>query len=584
MGSYDRVTHAGKLASVPYSTCGLDVYSEVAKVPTQCHNSEPLPEDYQRIVNVGHQLIVVLCTSLLVITTIIVSVILCRLVRSQASNEAREPHASSRASPHKTAVASVPGPVENRIRPSDPPASDNSDACTFGRGKSRIVREIIPESPSNKVRVRAQSASAYAEIDTPLTTYEPQSDERSETARNKITHPEGSTQNTPGVRRGSSNPLHQASPPVTDVDGAWFGFFQAGFYRPFTFLAVVGQFTTTVIRYWPIPRLGNPSLLHSLYGPGCTFSIFAIAGGDAERDLQALHCALMDSCLASARFVSLNPEVGLNNFRAEIKKLYDEYKKVPSTHLFIYLTGHGNKKNRMIISEYKSINENDLFELLSGPTIPVTVLFDICRPDGEPCAIPPKGISLIWTCSLGKNAGAGRMPNCNSPDSYFLTALMISACTPDLQHTSDTLQKNVQMRLDQLVNFWKEVYSMEHLTGRCSACSTKHEPCYKPVQQNIDWGGAENMDGLLELTKILSGSKFAEDVYQRFTGDDIFVRVNNLPDLRRLRLTDLEDGGGKLGLSPAVTATPNLVLDFGPLPEDHTSKHERGANEPVSAG
>ncbi|KDN48687.1 hypothetical protein RSAG8_02674, partial [Rhizoctonia solani AG-8 WAC10335] len=434
MGSDDRVTDTGRLASAPHSTCGLDTYFEAAKCLSRCRISEQSLEDYQRIVHINHQLAVALCVSLmLVIAAIVALAVLCRLAQSQASSKAGEARISARASPHKTTV--VAAPVENRAQPSNPAPTDANGASAPKRGKSNIIREFTPGSSSNTAQAQAQSASAHADTDLPLATHESQPDGINEIIIDNNTHPEGTTQNAPGPKRGSHNPLHQSSPPVSD--GTGLTFFRAGFYRPVTLL---GQFTATFIRHWPIPRLGRRPLLHSLLGHGPTLSIFAVAGDDAERDLKALHHALMRPYSASVRFVSLSRELTLDNIEAEIKKLYDECEGVPDTHLFIYLTGHGNQHNRMIVSKSKSISETYLFELLSGPTIPVTVLFDICRKGRVPSAIPPKGISLIWTSSVGETAGACRVPDSNSPDSCFLIALMISARTASLRYTTEALR------------------------------------------------------------------------------------------------------------------------------------------------
>ncbi|KAL5634692.1 hypothetical protein ACGC1H_002662 [Rhizoctonia solani] len=577
MVPYHHVTRTGKLASSPHSTCGFDVNFEATKSLSRCLISEQLFEDYQRIVRVNRQLSVALCISLmLVIAAIAALTILCRLARSQTSSEARSIYVSSRIAPHKSTV--VAAPWENLGQPSNPAPADTNGASASKRGKSSIIRETTSGSSSNTAREQAQSAFAHVDADLYLATQASQLDGITE-VKDEITRVEGAAPKTLGLRRGSSNPLHQSSPPT--ADGARFGFFQPEFYRPV--VSLVGQFTATFIQYWPISRLGNRPLLHSLYGHGPTFSIFAVAGDDAERDLEALSHALVRPYSTTVRFVNLSRYTTLDNIDAEIKKLYGECENIPDTHLFIYLTGHGNWHNKMVLSESKAISETHLFELLSGPTIPVTILIDICRKGRVPSAIPPKGISLVWTCSLGETAGACRMTNCNSPDSCFLIALMINARTPKLQHTSEGLKQMVQKRLDQLVAYLKEVYAIRHPKGDCAKCSTL-KPCDKPARQNVDWGDAENVDGLLELTKILSSSEIAEEVYQCFMGDAIFLRVNNLPNLRSPCAVGLEYGGYKLGLSPVVAAAPSLAPKFSPLPEDHTGKHERGANEPVHVG
>ncbi|KEP47214.1 putative transmembrane protein [Rhizoctonia solani 123E] len=572
-----HVTHTGQLTSTPHSTCGFDINFEPTKSLSQCLVSERLLEDYQRIVRVNRQLFVVLCISLMLLTAAIAALaILCRIKRSQVSSGTRLAYVSSRIAPHKTTV--VAAPLENLAQPLSPAPMDANIANASKRGKSSIIREITSGSisSSNTAREQAQSAFTHAVADPFSVTQASQFDG----IKDDITRVDGTAQKALGPRRGSSNPLLQSSPPA--VDGAQFSFFQPGFYRPLDLASLFGQFTATFIRYWQIPRLGNHPLLHSLYGQGPTFSIFAVAGDDAERDLQALHRALMRPYSATVRFVSLSQFTTLDNIEAEIKKLYGECQNIPDAHLFIYLTGHGDWHNRMVLSESKAIGETHLFELLSGPTIPVTILIDICRKGRLPSAIPPKGISLVWTCSLGETAGACRITNCDSPNSCFLIALMISARTPKLQHTNEGLKQMVQNRLDQLMAYLKEAYVIRHSKGDCVKCSVI-KPCDKPTRQNVDWGDAENIDGLMELTKILSSSEIAEEVYQRFMGDRIFLRVNNLLSPRRLH-SGLEDGGGKLGLLPIVAATPSLAPTFDPLPEDHTYKHERGANEPVHAG
>ncbi|CUA68518.1 hypothetical protein RSOLAG22IIIB_03556 [Rhizoctonia solani] len=572
MGTSDHVTRTGKSATAPAPrpTCGLDS-TEAAEGLPQRRISEQLPESCQLIVQAYNQTvnISILCILLvLMVAAVVARYILGRPAHNQASAGGRVVRAA--------VVAAPTGNLVQLLDSAESVPADADGASSLQRGKcSATAGSTSGSTNAARAEAKAQSASAHADSDQPLAACdrEPQSGEINENIidNTRTEHTHEPVQNAPGPKRGSSNALHQTSPP--EIDRARFG---SGFYRPITLF--VGQFTATFSRYWANGPLGR-----SLYGRGPTFSIFAIAGDGAERDIQALHRALTRSYPVHVRFVSLSQYITLDDFGAEIKRLYDECKDFPNTHLFIYLTGHGDWQNRMVASESQTLSATRLFGLLSGPTIPVTILFDICRKGRAPSAIPPEGVSLIWTASLEETAGACRIPNSNSPESCFLIALMMSARTPGLQYTSDALKEMVQGRLDQLMAFLGEVYSLTHTTdGRCPNCLESLEPCDKPTGQKIDWQHANSVDGLLELTRILSDSDIAEEVYERFMGDAIFLRVNNLSNPKALH-SIVSEGGGKPGLSSAVAATPNIAPDFGPLPDDHTDRHERGANEPVHA-
>ncbi|CAE6351657.1 unnamed protein product [Rhizoctonia solani] len=566
-GPHDYVTHKGPPVSSPHSTY---TYFEAAKSLPQCYISEQLLEDYQRLVHVYHQLATasLLCILLaLVIAAIAIRSILRR--PAQTSNDTCVP---PRAGPRNGTVAAAP--LRSLAQPSDPAPMGTSSASTPKRGKSSSVGEITSALSSNTAQGQAQSASAHVDPDQPLIMHEPQSDELNGIATDDTEHTQKPAQNTTGPKRGSSNALHQSSPPA--IDRARLGLLQPTFYRPFTFL--VDRFKVIFSRYWPIPQLGDRPLLRSLHGYGPAFSIFAIAGDNAERDIHILYRALTHPYATNARFVSLSRYTTLDNIKNELRGLYNECKNIPNTHLFIYLTSHGDWHNNMIISGYEALSETHLFELLSEPTIPVTILFDICRKGIVPSVSPPKGISLIWACSLGERAIALRVRNNNVPHSCFLIALMMSARTPGLQCTSEALKEMIQWRLHQLILYLREAHALTHPAGRCLKCMEIPKPCDKPTRQKIDWEHAE-ANGLLELTKILSDSDIAEEVYQRFMGDPIFLRVNN-SDPKALRSIGPEGEGSE---SLAVAVAPITPPDFGPPLEDHTSRHERGVNELVHA-
>ncbi|KAJ1307807.1 hypothetical protein OPQ81_001890 [Rhizoctonia solani] len=549
-----------RLSSVPHPISHPHPYFEAAESHNQCFISEQY-EGCRLIVQAYLQLIIVLFILFaLMFINVLARAVLFLLSWSQPSPEAREVHTQSRVA--ELNGATVPSTQTESVQPSDAAPLNTGDTSAAKRGKSDVVGEIALGSPPNAAQARAQSASGHVDTSTPLATHESQTDE---ILSNGITHPEGTTQSAPDSRRGSSNPLEQ-SPLV--ADGTWS--FQADFYR---FVGrLVGRLTATVVQHqFPHP-------LH-VYEP--ILSIFAISGEGSERDVEALHCALQDPHLGNVLFASFSRDIALHDIDAEIKELHDECSAVPNTRLFIYLTSHGNMRNEMILSQCKTISEVYLFNLLSanGPTIPITILFDICRQAHIQSAVPPVGISLIWTCSLGQTAGACRAQDFDGPDSCFLNALMMTARTPNLQHTSETLKQTVQERLDQLTDYLKEVYVRRHPTGRCPRCFSAYGPCDKPERQNVDWGHAGDVDGLLELTKILSSSQIAERVYQRFMGDEIFITVNKLSGSRGLRSTD---EGSELGLPLANLLSSTLALIHPP--EDHTSKHARGANDPVCAG
>ncbi|KDN48690.1 hypothetical protein RSAG8_02677, partial [Rhizoctonia solani AG-8 WAC10335] len=170
----------------------------------------------------------------------------------------------------------------------------------------------------------------------------------------------------------------------------------------------------------------------------------------------------------SIRFTGLGGWVTLEDIKTEIKKLCEESKRFPDSQVVIFLTGHGDECNRMTLPMSKSIDATDLFQLLLEPhdtrsAVPVTILFDICRPGVDPSPEPPEGITLIWTCSPGEAAGAYRLPH--GPDSCFLTSLMMAS--REKACTSQRPQDAVQIQLNRVTEYLRKLYSIKHSQGGC---------------------------------------------------------------------------------------------------------------------
>ncbi|KAG8690517.1 hypothetical protein FRC11_010982 [Ceratobasidium sp. 423] len=397
----------------------------------------------------------------------------------------------------------------------------------------------------------------------------------------------------PGLQRGSSSPLHQASPPT--VDDAQGYSLRASYYSIAYFfgrfiVAVRAEFSWPSAGFSPygrIPRTaGRNRLLRSFYGRRPTLFLIVIATDEAVRDLWVLDHALRALNSESIRFTGLGGWVTLDDIKTEIKKIYEESKGFPGSQVVILLTGHGSECNKMILPMSKFVDSTYLFEVLfdshnASPATPVTILFDICRPGGDPSPEPPKGISLVWTCLPGEASGAYRLPH--GPDSCFLTALMMASRQLSLGHTRAP-QDIVQMQLNHVTEYLKKLYSMRHSQGGCQWCASGWF-CCEPMPQN-------NTDGLLMLMETLSGTEVADGVYQWFRSNHVFCIANNLPVPRgfwerlwnqfwRIGQADAE---GNPGSSVEGTTAAGSDVRFDPLPEDNTSRRERGANRSVNAG
>ncbi|CAE6409453.1 unnamed protein product [Rhizoctonia solani] len=377
-----------------------------------------------------------------------------------------------------------------------------------------------------------------------------------------------------GLRRGPSSPLHQAPPKVNNIGP---NLLQVGYY-PVAWLLerFIGAILAELL--WPsagfspygyIHRYTSRSrLLCSHYGRRPKLFFMVIATDDAVRDLWVLDHALRALNSEAIHFTGLGGWITLEDIETEIKKLRKKSEKTPGSQIVILLTGHGDKGNRMMLPMSKFIDAAYIFKLLLEPhetrsKIPITVLFDICRPSGDPGSVPPEGISTIWTCSPGQVAGAFRLPY--GPDSCFLSAMMMASRESDFSQAEKPPQELVQVQLERVMEYLKELDSIKHSKGGCKWCWSG-QGCYRPTSQT-------DTDGLLRLTKVLSGTEVAEGVHQWFTGDFTFCKVNGIelpqgPWERIWGLLRRADGRTKLG-SPLVAPTPAPNLD--PSAKGHTS-------------
>ncbi|CAE6536562.1 unnamed protein product [Rhizoctonia solani] len=560
----------------------LNLDHAVIKTVSQCCISERCPED-SRVSRVNRQLTVVafiLCIAVLAVRTVSV------LFRLSVSREAKDAPGSTQLRCHDgTSISLVP---------IGDPAHTNTDGVPVSKRGKRLSVEGSMGGFLNMARAEAQSTrdtSPYL----PSNTYEPQfSDIDATTAYCQET-------TTPGPRRGASSPLHRASSPA--INDAQRYMLRAGYYSIAYFF---GRFVVAVLAElsWPsagfapsgrMPRTaGRSRLLRSLYGQHPTLFLIVIAADEAVRDLWVLDHALRALNSESIRFTGLGGWITLDDIKTETKKVYEESREFPGSQVVILLTGHGGECNKMMLPMSKSIDATCLFELLfdphdAHPAAPVTILFDICRPGVDPSPEPPEGISLIWTCFPGEVSGAYRLPH--GPDSCFLTALMMASRQLAPNYTDGPPQDVVQIQLNHITEYLKELYIIKHSQGGCRWCLSGRR-CFEPMPQNVDSKHAQNTDGLLMLMENLSGTTAADGVYRWFRDNPIFCTANNLPVPRgfRERLWGriwqiVQAGrGGNPGSSVEKAMATGSDSRFDSLPGDNTSKHERGANKSVNAG
>ncbi|ELU40609.1 hypothetical protein AG1IA_05365 [Rhizoctonia solani AG-1 IA] len=290
----------------------------------------------------------------------------------------------------------------------------------------------------------------------------------------------------PGSKRGSTGPVHQSSLFNSD----WLDLFQTGLNHSASCL--VDRFIV-LIRYPSIAWFGSGPLLGTLYGQTPTLSIFAISSTDFEDDVKVLADTLMPLYPQNFQLTKLDVNTAFTRIKHEIKKLCSGHQGAPDRHLLIYVTSHGDTNNDMFISESKRLKESDLFGLFSQLAIVATILVDICREGNTPSISPPEGISVIRSCSLAQKAGTFRIKGLAAPGSCFLNAVMIAACTPNLQHDDDgyRIRLSVQERLDQLIKYLNYRYSERHgKEAKCTRCPSYTDRCPEPTKQTIDWGDA----------------------------------------------------------------------------------------------
>ncbi|CAE6516016.1 unnamed protein product [Rhizoctonia solani] len=488
-----------------------------------------------------------------------VGFVLSLLSRGQASPRTGYTHLNVRRRGRYNNIIDSSEPVRDGLMPSDPPQVGTNHASATERGRKRSVEAYTSGPPSN---------TTLSQQDTVV----------------------------------DLTPLTQASPPTLDdiqLDSTklWDQFL-AYFGERYIGTSIPDELSLS--NFSPrqyIFRVINTRLLRSLYGWRPPLFILVIAVHDAIHDRDFLELALEPWKSGGVHFAGLINEVTLNsintairrlydNINTAIRRLYDKSMRVPGSEVFILLTGHGNGANRMILSTNELISETTLFSLLRAVQkgyprlVPVTVLFDICRPGFIFNSPAPRGVSSVWSCFPGEKAGACRFPGFNAPDSCFLIALIMAARTLDFEYTSQAGKIVIQERLDQLTTYLRGIHHMRHVSGGCSMCFDSRQHCVEPKPQNVDWRDVKNMDGLLELVRVLSGTEIAEQVYQRFIGNDHFRTLNNLSSPKRSRSVHQADEEPQSGVSSAAVATSSPALGFSPLP-NNTSNHERGANLPV---
>ncbi|KAF8753397.1 hypothetical protein RHS01_07013 [Rhizoctonia solani] len=331
----------------------------------------------------------------------------------------------------------------------------------------------------------------------------------------------------PGSKRGSTGPVHQSSLFNSD----WLDLFQTGLNHSAS--SLVDRFIV-LIRYPSIAWFGSGPLLGTLYGRTPTLSIFAISSTDFEDDVKVLADTLMP----------LYPQ----NFQ-----LTNGHQGAPDRHLLIYVTSHGDTNNDMFISESKRLKESDLFGLFSQLAIVATILVDICREGNTPSISPPEGISVIRSCSLAQKAGTFRIKGLAAPGSCFLNAVMIAACTPNLQHDDDGYRIRLSREARQ--------------RGKVHALSQPHRSLPEPTKQTIDWGDArQSTDDLSKLMKSLANSEIAMGVYHWFMENQVFCTVNGIP----------------YPVATEADTAPNLAFQPVHRPPGHAGQLERGAMSPLA--
>ncbi|CAE6432797.1 unnamed protein product [Rhizoctonia solani] len=524
----------GQSASVSLPTCRIDHDFQAFEGASVCYVFEQFLAEHERIVNLNRQLTALVYG--LAAFVVLAAFFIFRASWKYAPTPTKGTHAPCRGRLDAAASAPTNGPSTSP----EPVVTDATTTKTIGRGKKCSFGDIALESQSSSVRI----VSDYTGVDSLGPEHELQFTEVDVIANEDVVASKKPAI-SPGSKRGSTGSTHQSPP---SIGTPRFNTSPNGLYQ--SVCSAIGRVLGLVLLQlgWPSPTL--------LYGRTPDLSLIVIGSKEFKQDVEVLKNMLAPSYPRNFEFKTLNP-TDILSIEGEIKRVCAEFKDPPGARLFIHLTGHGDENNKMIISGSKSIDEGDLLYSYSESDVEITVVADVCREGTTSAPPPPKGVSLIRTCSLGQVAGACRIKGLEAPHSCFLIALMMAACTPDVPYKNDPLevQSAVQGCLDWLVTYLENHHVKNHPNGtNCGWCKGPNKQCPRPKPQKIDWSYAESLDGLVELMKILAGTETAKGVYQWFTENTTFCEINDLPD---------------------TVFSP--VFDPSHRPPDHPSQHGRGA-------
>ncbi|KAF8734146.1 hypothetical protein RHS02_07131, partial [Rhizoctonia solani] len=559
MVEVNLITHPDSLLPL---VCPTEHGFKALEKYTVCYIFEEPVIEYERKLYPSSQLDIALVWSLAVLVAVIITGLTVFFPPSSIEplNEADEPYAPSRG----RLDPNVSAPTKSFLTPRDLVIdTTNIDvASVSGRGKQSPVGEVTLGPGLNITQTQAQADSGRECVGSSLFIHGSQSDNPGVAVKQGTT---GSKElgTIPGSKRGSTGPVHQSSLFNSD----WLDLFQTGLNHSAS--SLVDRFIV-LIRYPSIAWFGSGPLLGTLYGRTPTLSIFAISSTDFEDDVKVLADTLMPLYPQNFQLTKLDVNTAFTRIKHEIKKLCSGHQGAPDRHLLIYVTSHGDTNNDMFISESKRLKESDLFGLFSQLAIVATILVDICREGNTPSISPPEGISVIRSCSLAQKAGTFRIKGLAAPGSCFLNAVMIAACTPNLQHDDDgyRIRLSVQERLDQLIKYLNYRYSERHgKEAKCTRCPSSTDRCPEPTKQTIDWGDArQSTDDLSKLMKSLANSEIAMGVYHWFMENRVFCTVNGIP----------------YPVATEADTAPNLAFQPVHRPPGRAGQLERGAMSPLA--
>ncbi|KAG8728505.1 hypothetical protein FRC10_004879, partial [Ceratobasidium sp. 414] len=192
-------------------------------------------------------------------------------------------------------------------------------------------------------------------------------------------------------------------------------------------------------------------------------------------------------------------EVTLDRVKEAITALWEAAQ--PGCFLLVFLTGHGDDDNAMILPQAGRINElylDELFQRLRQEhpkQLRVGVAFNICRENREKAAAEMHDVALIWACSLGQRAWAFKFQTLHEPSSVFLLALFIAAY--DTYQGFGIFEDHFKVRVSQLARFNNHV---SHV-GDCEGCKPPYRFCHEAFimkdrfRQDVDLGQSQVSHG-----------------------------------------------------------------------------------------